>query len=423
MIADDRLDAEGLSDACLHKVELGLGVRAEAIDRDDDRQSVFPHVGDMPLQIGEPSLQGGQILAAERVLRRAAMHLERANGGDDHRRVRLQPRDAALDVEELFRPEVRAKARFGDDIIGELERRARRDNRVAAMCDIGEGSAMHERGRAFERLNEIGLERVLEQRGHRAFGLEVASGDRRSVARVADDHPAEPRFEIVEVGGEAEGRHHFRGHGDVETVLARISVFRAAEADDDLAQGAIVHVERALPRDAARVEAERVAPVDVIVDHRREQVVGGSDRVKIAGEMQVDRVHRDDLRIAAAGGAAFQPEAGAERRLAQADDRLPAKAVEAVAETDRRGRLALAGRRRADRRHEDQLAVRAAGEAREEFRLELRDEAAVGIERGLRNADAGRDLRDRLQARGARDLDVGKHSPSSHRAPAQRGGP
>ena len=45
-------------------------------------------------------------------------------------------------------------------------------------------------------------------------------------------------------------------------------------ADGDLAQRAVVHVQHALPGDAAHVEAELVAVVDVVVDHRGQQVVG-----------------------------------------------------------------------------------------------------------------------------------------------------
>ena len=71
-------------------------------------------------------------------------------------------------------------------------------------------------------------------------------------------------------------------------------------------------------------------------------------------------LHRHDLRVAAAGRAALHAEAGAERRLAQADRRALADAVQRVAEADRGRGLALAGRRRVDRRDQDQLAVAAA---------------------------------------------------------------
>jgi hypothetical protein len=44
-------------------------------------------------------------------------------------------------------------------------------------------------------------------------------------------------------------------------------------ASDDLAQRAVVHVQHAAPGDAPLIDAERVAPVDVVVDQRGQQVV------------------------------------------------------------------------------------------------------------------------------------------------------
>jgi hypothetical protein len=93
-----------------------------------------------------------------------------------------------------------------------------------------------------------------------------------------------------------------------------------------------------------RSSISSVAPVDVVVDHRRQQVVGRGDGVKIAGEMEVHVLHRHDLRIAAAGRAALHAEAGPERGLADADRGLLADPVQPVAETHRGRRLALARR-------------------------------------------------------------------------------
>ena len=184
--------------------------------------------------------------------------------------------------------------------------------------------------------------------------------DRRLVAAVADDDVAEALLEILEVGRQAEDRHDLGGDRDVEAGLARKAVGDAAERADDLAQRPVVHVHDAAPGDAARVDAELVAPVDVVVDQRREQVVRGGDGVEVAGEVEVDVLHRHDLRIAAAGRAALDAEAGPSEASRMQIDRLLADAVEAVAEADRRRGLAFAGRRRVDRGDEDQLAVLAA---------------------------------------------------------------
>src|SRR5208337_4023944 len=100
---------------------------------------------------------------------------------------------------------------------------------------------------------------------------------------------------------------------NVETVLARKSICNAAEPNDGLAQRAVVQVDRAPPDDAPRIQAERIAPVHVIVDHRRKEIVRRRYGVKIAGEMEVDLVPRRNLGVAAAGRASLQAETGAER--------------------------------------------------------------------------------------------------------------
>ncbi len=159
---------------------------------------------------------------------------------------------------------------------------------------------------------------------------------------------------------QAEHRHHLGGDRDVESVLAREAVGDAAQAADDGAQRAVVHVEAAPPRHPPRVDAQRIAPVDVVVDHRGQQVVGRGDGVEVAGEVQVDLVHRHHLRIAAAGRAALHAERWPQRWLAQADHRARADPVQRVAETDGGGGLALARRGRADAGDQHQRAIRPA---------------------------------------------------------------
>ena len=133
-----------------------------------------------------------------------------------------------------------------------------------------------------------------------------------------------------EVARDGEDAHDLGGGGDVEAGLARVAVGGAAERDDEVAQRAVVHVDRAAPADPQRVDAELVAVVDRGVDQRREQVVRGADRVDVAGEVEVEVLHRHDLGVAAAGRAALDAEHGAERRLAQARDRALADVAEAL---------------------------------------------------------------------------------------------
>jgi hypothetical protein len=240
--------------------------------------------------------------------------------------------------------------------------------------------------------------------------LEVGSGDGFALAGVGHDHAAEATFQVGEVAGEAEDGHHLGGHGDVEPVLAREAVGDPAKAGDDLAKGTVVHVDDTAPSDAALVDAEVVAPVEMIVEEGRQEVVGAADGVEVAGEVEVDLLHRHHLRVAAASGPALHAEAGAERGLAQADGGTPADPVEAIAQAYRGGGLALAGGRGVDGGHKNEAAGLGSLQGAQVVEVDLRDMAAVLVECLGRDAQALGHGTDRLERRGAGDLDVRRNA-------------
>ena len=222
--------------------------------------------------------------------------------------------------------------------------------------------------------------------------------------------------QVVERGGEGQDRHHLGRRRDVEAGLADHAVGLVAEADDDVAQRPVVDVEDPPPRDVVLVEVQGVALVEVAVEHRRQQVVGRRDGVEVAGQVQVELLHRDDLAVATAGGAALDAERRAHRGLAQADHRLAADAGHRLAETDGGGRLALAERRRRDRRDDDVLGQRAVGELVDRLQPDLRQARPVRLQQVLTDAELGGDLGQWLVARLAGDVQVRWQSPGHRRS-------
>ena len=139
------------------------------------------------------------------------------------------------------------------------------------------------------------------------------------------------------------------------------------------------------------VEAESVALVEVVVEHRREQVVGGGDGMEVAGEVEVELLHRYDLAVAATGRPALDAEGGAHAGLAQGKDRRLADVLHRLAEADCRGGLAFAERSRSDRRDYHVLGLGAIRQLLDGLEADLGDIVAVVLEEVWADAHLGGD--------------------------------
>ena len=238
-----------------------------------------------------------------------------------------EPAEPAHDVAELLEAEVAREPGLGDDVVGELQRHAVLDDRVVRVRDVAERPRVHQRGLALERLHEVRLHRVLHDHRHRAGDLQLLGGDGPAVVGGGHHDAAHPRAEVLQVAREGEDRHDLGGRHDHPRVLARDAVHLAAEADHRVAELAVVHVQRAGPRDRAGVDAERVAVVDAGVERRGQEVVRGLHGVEVAVEVQVDLLHRHDLRVAAAVAAALDAPDRTHAGLAQAEHDVRADAA------------------------------------------------------------------------------------------------
>ena len=187
----------------------------------------------------------------------------------------------------------------------------------------------------------------------------------------------------------------------------------AAESDDDIPKGTVIHVEDSLPHDPLGIDPAQISLLQMIVEHRGEKIVRTGDRVEVTGEVQVQILHRDNLGISAACGASLDSEAGPETRLAERDDSLLPKQVQCVAETDRGRRLSLSGRRRIDGRHQNKLPVRPILHPVPKLAGKLRLVLSVELKLVLLDAIVFRHVPDSAKLRLLGDLDIRFHLFSS----------
>ena len=358
-------------------------------------------------EVGCALLDGFEVGSVQVGLGYAAVTLESPEGRHQHTGAGRDTRITALDVQELLCAQVCAEAGLGDDVVGQREAELGGHDAVAAVGDVGEGAAVDDGGVVLEGLDQVRVEGVLQQGGHGTGCADVPSRDGLAVVGVGADDLREALFQIGDAGGEAEDGHDLAGNGDVEAVLAGGAVDLAAQAVHDKAELTVVHVHAALPGDAAGVDVQGVALLDAVVDHGRQQVVGGTDGVDVAGEVEVDVLHRHHLCVAAAGCAALYAEDGAEGGFTEAEHGLFAYGVHGVGQTHAGGRLALTGRGGADSRDEDELALLRC--LMDEAVVYLGLIAAIGDHVLVGKAQTGGDVGDGLHFGFLCDLDVRLH--------------
>jgi len=151
------------------------------------------------------------------------------------RRPAATPGGAALDVEETFRREIEAEPAFGDHFIRVGQRQPRRDDGAAAMRDVAERAAVHERRPALAGWTRFGIS------ASRSSGV-IAACAERSPAR---ERPSRPDHAPRRSGPQRASRS-FRSLEspriaitslaavNVEAGLARDALRLAGPSDDDL---------------------------------------------------------------------------------------------------------------------------------------------------------------------------------------------
>ena len=130
----------------------------------------------------------------------------------------------------------------------------------------------------------------------------------------------------------------------------------------------------------------------MIVNDGRQKIMRRRDRVKISRKMEINVFHRHDLSVAAARRAAFKPEARPQRRLAKRHRRLFSLPVESVRQADARRRFSFPRRRRVNRRHQHQFAVRPSFYPLPRCQGDLRLILAVRLQLVLRQSQLRRDF-------------------------------
>ena len=265
----------------------------------------------MTQQVRKASLHGFRIRFSEFVLCFAAVHLQCTDGGHQHGSVRFQAGEAALDIQELFSPQVGTEACFRYHIISQMEGCTGSQYGVAAMSNICEGTAMDKGRYLFQGLYQVRFQGILHEGSHGPLGVDITGSNRFVIIGVAYDDPGKSFLHIPNGISKAEDGHHFGSYGNIKSVFPGNPIGMSTKTYDDMAEHPVVHILHPFPDHPAGIDAQGISLLDMVVHHGSQKIVGCCNGMKVTGEMEVNIFHRNHLGIAAACSAALNTHAGA----------------------------------------------------------------------------------------------------------------
>ncbi len=330
------------------------------------------------------------------------------------------------------------------------------------MGNIGERPGMHQGRGAFQGLHQIRLDGILHQHGQGTGNPQVFSRDSGTLAVGTDNHAPEALAHVAQVGGERQDGHDLAGNGDVKARAASLAFLFRTKTDLDLAQEAVIGIHDTPPGDGTRINIQageatalfwgqvvRVQLVDAqllqATQHgRRElalaffvqgakgvkeffvilltfmehtginggstQVIGCGDGVDVAGEVQVEVFHGNDLRVTTPGRAALDAKGGTLGRLANGSENfLPQVGTQGLGKPNRGGGFALPQRCGGDGGHIDILAIGNILKAFKDLQFYLGFIRTVKFQFFGQDADFISNLGDRFDVRGLGDVYIRGH--------------
>ena len=329
----------------------------ETVDRHNNGHAEFKHIFNMCFKVYDSLFKSLNIFICQLSPCHSAVIFECTDSCHQHNTAWFKSCKAALDVKELFCAKVRAEACLGDGIVCKFKAQLCCSYRVAAVCDICKGAAVHYRRCVFKGLHKVWFESIFKQCGHSAAAAQLLCVDSLSVKVVAYEYAFKALFEVVKVACKAKDSHYLGGNGYLEAILSGEAVYLSAQTHNYLTQCTVVHIHTSFEKDTSFIKAQRIALVDRVIYQRTQQVVCRCDSVHIARKVQIDVLHRNYLCISAACGTALDAEYRTQRWLTQCKDSLFAYLRHRLCKTYGDSRFALARRGRVDSGDKYQLAV------------------------------------------------------------------
>ena len=310
----------------------------------------------MLIEVPVTSLHASYIWLLDIFLSYATMHLQCLESYHEHSEVWLQTSLAALDVVELLCTEVGTESSLCNGIVAILQSGSSSHHGVTAMGDVGKRTAVNEGRSALCGLNQVWLQGIEEQSHDTSTYTHILDGEWFVILCDTEENIVDATTQVVNASCETHDSHDFRSRSDIESSLCLDAVL-IADTGDDAAETTVVYVHHAAPENLLQLESLCLVLETVVVQKGSNHVVSLGDGMKIASEMEIDLIHRQNLGVTATCSTTLHAEARTQRWFAKSHYGFLANLLHTQGETHRYGGLAITSLGRTDSGNEDEVMI------------------------------------------------------------------
>ena len=313
-------------------LNLLVGIGSKLVEGDDNGLTEALKVLHVLVEVPVTSFHSCNVWLFDIFLSHATVHLQCLESNNENGKVWLQTSLAALDVVEFLSTEVSTESSLCDSIVAIFEGSCSSHDRVAAMGNVSERSAVNEGRSALGSLNQVWLQGIEEEGNDTATYTHILDSEWFVILSDAEENIVDATTEIVYACCETHDSHDFRSRSDVESSLCLDAVL-VTDTGNDATQATVVDVHHTAPENLLELESLSLVLETVVVQEGSNHVVSFCDGMEVASEMEVDLIHWQYLGITATGSTTLHSEARTERWFTQGNDSFLANLLHTECET------------------------------------------------------------------------------------------
>ena len=105
----------------------------------------------------------------------------------------------------------------------------------------------------------------------------------------------------MHIVSQTKNSHNLRRNRDDKVIFTYNPIHLVAKANNNISENTIIHIETSFPDNLSRINSKLIALLDMVVQKSCQEIVGGGNCMEITGKVQIQILHRHNLRVSAAG--------------------------------------------------------------------------------------------------------------------------